>query len=331
MEPTGSTDWPFLHRIATAVAEAPAPGGTVIYFAIGCAQGHYAPGAHSAQQYPPFLASWHPATARQLVILVDPALEDPPRALLELPPAPTPPNPDLDALQFYMVRAPFYWTNPHYRRYMAGLIRIVLAAPRPTYLIVQDYTGHDLQEDYTSLLHNEFRTDHRLFLHRVLFDPSYDGPGCFQPLTVPLLRHPATGDFLQPAYIPLQRLRHCQPPVPPAILRHHTEIRSAAIRYYAYRLLRTLRGQAEPSPHATSEIVREKLQFFGPIYGYAPTAHPTVLRNLIADTLRDFAALLGDQTRYTDEAIDAILADPRGNALNTEFHTLRQRILGTLE
>jgi hypothetical protein len=262
------------------------------------------------------------------VVLVDPALEDPPRGFLDLPPAANPTiAADPDALHFFTVRAPFYWENPEHRRYMAGLIRIVLAAPYPTYLIVQDYTGRDIQEVYTSFLHGEFGSgaDCRALLNRVLFDPSYDGPGCFQDLTVPILRHPATGDFLQPAYIPLQRLRHSQPSS--RILNHYTDVRSTAIRYYAYRLLRALRGETEMSPHATPEIVCEKLQFFAPIVGYTPTAHPTVLRNLIADTLRDFGALCNRS--YTDEAVDALLANPPG--LTAEFHDLRQRILGTLE
>jgi hypothetical protein len=298
----------------------------VIYVAIGCAQGHHPPERRAPQQYPPFLAAW----PHQTILLIDPALEDPPQILHDVEAAGTPEE-ICQGLQFFAVRAPFYWTNPDHRAYIGGILRLILAAPRPTHLIVQDFTGYDIQPEFTRFLTEDFPpADTRRILHRVLFDPAYDGPGCFQDTTIPILRHPATGDFLQPAYMPLQRLIHARPPPSPAILRHQIERRSAAIRYYAYRLWRELRGELPPSDHVTPAVVTERLQFFQHIYGYAPIAHPTILRNLIEDTLRDFAATAGEP-RPTDEAITILLTDPRGNALNLEFHRLTCRILGVTE
>ena len=316
---------PPLHLLAERIASN-GRSSHVLYVAIGCAQGHYPPERRAPQQYPPFLSAWQ----RQTILLIDPALEDPPQLLQDVEHA-APPEDVCQALQFFQVRTSFYWTNPAHRAYIGGILRIILAAPYPTHLIVQDYTGYDLQSEFTRFLTEDFHpADTRQLLHRVLFDPSYDGPGCFQDLTVPLLRHPGTGDFLQPAYMPLQRLIHARPRPSPAVLRHQIERRSAAIRYYAYRLLRALRGELELSGHVTPAGAVEQLQFFRHIYGYSPIGHPTVLQNLIADTLRDFTITAGE-SRPTDEAIATLLADPRGNVLNLEFHRLTNRILGVTE
>lgn len=286
---------------------------TVIYVAIGCAQGHYAPGRHSAQQYPPFLANWEPADAERHVLLIDPALEDPPRSLVDIAADPTV---DTRRITFYPIQAAFYWDNPDHRAFLTALIR--LAVTNGTYLILQDYTGHELMSEYRALLETTFRNDASVFLSRVLFDPSYDGPGCFQDLSTPVLRDPATGAFLQPDFVSLRQLAASHPPPAPATLRAQQERRSALIRYYAGRLLR---GEFADRPAAIEDAL-QRLQFFAPIVDYTPTADPATLRRLIADTLRDFGAIARVPRYYTDAQIDALLGDDRGTALNLEFHAL---------
>jgi hypothetical protein len=311
-------DAALLHRIASSVS-APATTASVIYLAIGCAQGHYPPGEHSAQQYPPFLATWNPPTAERHVILVDPALEDPPRCVADIATA----QYHTENIHIYPIRAPFDWETPdsRSRAFLAGLIRIALAAPlsKPTYLIVQDYSGADLPNEYTLLLQSPpHRTHPAALLDRVLFDPSYDGPGCFPDLTTPILRDPATGHFLQPAYVPLRTLANASPPPTRKIIEAQQEVRSSRIRYYAARFLR---GELSPTSEYGADAL-QRLQAFAPIVGYMPTTDPTILRHLIAETLRDFGAVATPPRTYTDAQINAILADPRGNALNLEFHAL---------
>jgi hypothetical protein len=311
-------DTALLHCLASQVASTTAPV-TVIYVAIGCAQGHYAEGKHSAQQYPPFLSGWNPPGAEKHVILIDPALEDPPRSLVDLATGAIEEPADIRNITFYPIREPFYWEEPTHRAFLTGLVRIVLATPpeiQPTYLIVQDYSGASLQDKYMELLEDDFRYAATTLLERVLFDPAYDGPGCFQDLTTPVLRHPVTGVFLQPAYIPLAQLMSAHPTPPPTILRKQQETRSALIRYYAARLLRTELSAA------AAEDALERLRPFAPIVGYMPTADPSILRRLISETLRDFGAVASPPRTYTDAQIAALLSDTRGSALNLEFHAL---------
>lgn len=301
-------DASLLTRIQYAFENTNSP--VLLYVAIGCAQGHYAPGLHSAQQFPPFLVNWDPVDAERHVLLIDPALEDPPRALADL-------AVDMRRITFYPIRESFYWDNPNHRGFLTSLIQQVLAAPA-TYLILQDYTGHGIAAEYRTLLDTTFRNDAPNFLSRVLFDPSYDGPGCFQDLNIPVLRDPATGAFLQPDFVSLRQLTSSHPPPAPSTVGHQQEQRSALIRYYAGRLLR---GDFADRP-TVAEDALQRLQFFAPIVDYTPTAEPANLRRLIADTLRDFGAIAKTPRDYTDAQIDAILADVRGSALNLEFHVL---------
>lgn len=289
----------------------PAPGirQTVFYIAIGCAQGHYPVGEHSAQQYPPFLSNWTPkeATAR-ILLLVEPALETTPRAYDDIPPR------ERLLTTIYAQRSHWDWSHHSADcQFLQRIIHTILTRPHPTYLIVQDYTGHDIQQEYTGFLRTtRFTTEH--FLSRILFDPAYDGPGCFPDLTTPVLRDPATGDFIQPTYTTLRQLVATHPQPTQRILDQQVEIRSARIRYYAARLYR-----GELLADQIAEAL-ERLQFFAPMMGSTITPDPTRLRSLIAHTLRDFGAVATPPREYSDAAIDDLLAD--GNALNREFFAL---------
>lgn len=291
----------------------PAPGirQTILYIAIGCAQGHYPVGEHSAQQYPPFLSAWSPATAR-ILLLVDPALEDPPRVYDDIP--------TRERLQTTVYCHRTSWDWSHYSpscEFLQRIIHTVLTRPDPTYLIVQDYTGHDINQEYRGFLRTtRFTEEH--FLSKILFDPSYDGPGCFPDLRTPVLRDPITGDFVQPSYTTLRRLVSARPPPTQAILDHQVETRSARIRYYAARLLR---GELR-----TDQIAQalEHIQFFVPIVGFTPTPDPGRLRLLITETLRDFGSVARPPREYTEEEIASLLTD--GNALSRELFTLNSLI-----
>lgn len=280
----------------------------VLYIAIGCAQGFYPEGKHSAQQYPPFLQEWNqPPNAEQFILLIDPLLEDPPRSVVDA--VLTLDSEWLGRIHFFQKQTHFHWYDESCRVFIRKLFDFILdnSNTGSVYLIVQDYSGYELKQEFLTFLGGFSPESAAILRKRVLFDPSYDGPSCFPDLSIPLLRDDETGDFLDPQITSLQQLRisHSHQ----SILKKQSEFRSALIRYYAGRLYRE-----ELTTPSSSIYAFERLKFFEPIVGYTITSD--TLRQLIIDTLIDFG--------YTDDkqqwSIEDLLSS--GPTLTQQFSLL---------
>lgn len=268
----------------------------LIYVAIGCAQGRYAPGAHSAQEYPPFIRSFR--ADHKMVYLIDPDLEDPPRALHDAS--------DDPLVNFIPMRYSVFWEEvpPHCKTgtlhgptLLCDLLNI---NPCPDYLIVQDYTGADI---------SPYDPD---IPGRVLLDATYGDYGCFVDFTkyTRIPRDPVTGAILHLDRLPLRDI----PADFPEVRRRQTQARASDLRYYIHRTLRVLRGQTPAADWCSPAEVEKRLRRLAPIY--APTAVTPTETNLlqIATTmLHDLGISLAD--------IPVLLNDPTGETLSRAIYT----------
>jgi hypothetical protein len=258
----------------------------LVYVAIGCAQGRYPPGEHSAQEYPPFIRDFA-GVHRRIAFLIDPELEDPPRALHDASNDTT--------VTFIPIRRPLFWTQPppHIPGALHGptLLRTLLDC-NPHYIVVQDYTGENIA------LHDPDIPG------RVLFDATYGDYGCFVDFTkhrhIP--RDPVTDAILHLDRLPLRDI-----PAEFTELRHRqARSRASDLRYYIHRTLRVLRGQTEAAEWCSPAEVQSRLRRLAPIYAPAATT-PTEahLLQIGTEMLRDFGVPPAD-----------LLADPTGETLS---------------
>lgn len=269
----------------------------LIYIAIGCAQGRYAPGLHTAQEYPPFIRDFH--ATKKVIILIDPDLEDPPRAFAD--------NPDLPpSVTFFQIRRPLYW-DPTFPVHPHGIVgdlfmRAILDLRRPSdYVVVQDYTGADIA------------THDPQIPGRVLYDATYGDYGCFVDFNkyprIP--RDPTTGDILHLDRFPLQAIPRTEYP---ELYRRQAEARASDLRYYIHRYIRVLRGQTPAADWCAPSVVAHKQVRLNSIYQSATLPHvdfPPSLRDLMtlaAEMLRDFDVPASE--------IPALLEDPTGERLS---------------
>lgn len=280
-----------LRRIE-ALCDAPS---LLVYVAIGCAQGRYAPGAHSAQEYPPFIRDFA-GIHRKFVLLIDPDLEDPPRALHDAS--------DDATVTFIPLRRLLFWdTLPlrHTDNALHGptLVKALLdLRPTPDFIVVQDYTGEDIAPYDLNIP------------GRVLFDATYGDYGCFVDFTkyARIPRDPTTGAILHLDRLPLRDI----PADFPTLRARQTQARASDLRYYIHRTLRVLRGQTEPADWCSPTEVEKRLRRLAPIY--ATTTLPTEanLTEIAAAMLRDFGVESAD--------IPALLADPTGETLSRSIY-----------
>lgn len=255
----------------------------LVYVAIGCAQGRYAPGAHSAQEYPPFIRDFR--VDHKIVLLIDPDLEDPPRALED--------NPTDTTVTFIPLRQSLSWGDESHAIHGPTLVKALLdLRPTPDYIVVQDYTGEDIAPHDPDIP------------GRVLFDATYGDYGCFVDFTkyYRIPRDPATGAILHLERLPLRAI----PADFPDIRRRQTDNRAAVLRYYIHRTLRVLRGQTEAADWCSPAEVETRLRRLAPIY--IPTATTTTtpteanLLQIATAMLHDFGvspSLLDDPTGET--------------------------------
>ena len=268
----------------------PAPS-LLVYIAIGCAQGRYPPGEHSPQEYPPFIRDFQ--IDHRVVLLIDPELEDPPRAIAD--------NPATDTVTFIPIRAPLFWDRPVPPTHLLPihgptLVRSLLCLRRPPdYIVVQDYTGLDIAP-YDPYIPG-----------RVLFDATYGDYGCFidfeKHVTIP--RDPRTGAIL---HLDRLRLRDI-PPEFSELTRRLARNRASDLRFYIHRHLRVLRNDTPAAEWCSPEEVARRATALSRIYGL-PTA---------ADNHIDLAALA---TRMLLDfgvpaiEIPALIADRTGEQLS---------------
>jgi hypothetical protein len=261
----------------------PAPT-LLVYVAVGCAQGRYLPGEHSAQEYPPFIRDFD--VAHRIVLLIDPDLEDPPRT--DVAPTDT-------TVTFIPIRQPLFWnTSRPDALHGPTLIRALLdLRPTPDYIVVQDYTGDNIAPYDPDIP------------GRVLFDATYGDYGCFVDFTkhhrIP--RDPATGAILHLDRLPLRDI----PTDFPDLRHRQARSRASDLRYYIHRTLRVLRGQTDAAAWCSPAEVEARLRRLAPTYCPAVSIILTeaTLTQIAVAMLRDF----GIQST-------ALLADPTGETLS---------------
>lgn len=236
----------------------------LIYLAIGCSQRWYAQGGGSPQEFPPFVASW---PGRRICILVDPDLEESPRGITQAGkpeqvlhdgmPA------DFGDVAFVTLRRPWGWPfHPQNAERIGsahlldGLCQLAIAPGGP-HLIVQDYSGPDIRRFYPV---QKYRTP---LLNKVMFDVTGNDGGCFVDFSKVHIRQDDRGNFIQPAFTPLWKLRTLRHPA----LTHEAADRTAILLNYVGRLYRSHRLLDPPRDWYAPEIVEQRTQSMLWAYG----------------------------------------------------------------
>lgn len=198
----------------------------IIYFSIGCSMGHYyyedeinnneekksndnimLITEKNNQQYPEFLNNY----TNKLIVLVDPALEK-----------------DLQIIKYYnriykyldrvsdenskiivynnnedvVIAAHELYMFQEYKKNLYEIIAHCISSK--TKLIVQDFTGNDLTQEYEKLFTIFNKND--IFKH-ISFDVTYNDGGCYVELPNVLLVDD-NNDFIQPKYMLLQNIQN---------------------------------------------------------------------------------------------------------------------------
>jgi len=223
----------------------------LIYVAIGCAQGSYPEEGGSAQQWPPFVAAW---PGRKVVILIDPLLEQPARGLAQ----------SQGQAAFFSLEKEFDWKAD--RPFIHDLCALT-----DSYLIVQDYSGHDIRPYYPLALFGP------TLLDRVLFDVTGGDGGCFVDFSNVHIIRDTTGRFIQAPYTPLCQLLPLHPPT----FKEQIRERFGILMQYAVRRYRMLQNLEEDRDWCTAEIVQHRLT---PLtYAYRSTDLYTIVTEVIFD------------------------------------------------
>jgi hypothetical protein len=274
---------PVFELIETRATEAP----LLVYIAIGCSQAHYRPGEHSPQEYPPFIRDFA-GVDHKIALLIDPALEDPPRALAD--------NPTDTSVTFVPIRARLFWrhTQPSYSENVINghtlLSALLELRSPPTYIVVQDYTGDDISPFDPGIP------------GRVLLDATYGDFGCLVDFSkhTHIPRDPVTGAILH-----LDKHRLQDIPAEFAELRHRlARVRASDLRYYIHRNIRVIRGDTPAADWCSPEEVQRRLTRLAPIYG---STNPSLFW-LAEQMLLDFG--------IPPTHIPTLIADPTGEVLS---------------
>lgn len=254
----------------------------IIYLAIGPA--HSAP-----QQYPPFL---NEIEGKQICLLFDPRMEDPLAIFVAQDSHLVMEN---DNVRILTMPRHFAWDQDDDRDFVHELCKIAINGTT-TRLIVQDYTGRDIREDYPLRIFGE------PLLRRVLFDFTYVNSGCFVDFsTVRLYRKP-NGDFIQPFY---DRISALLPYVSKTTLATVIQDRNSRIVYNAMRLYRVLCGTEEAPEWCTEEAVFDKIRTLLLIYGCDQTLTKETLGSLLLAYLMDLLSYRSAKPK-TEDAVTLI-------------------------
>lgn len=287
------------------------PDTTLVYLAIGCSQRWHMPPAGSPQGFPPFVANW-PGDGSRIIIMIDPDLEDNPHAITV---AGYPEQPladggiaDFGKNAFIAIRRNWHW--PHHTvnhevepcsRFLHGLCTWATEAQGP-HLIVQDYSGPDIRRYFPLYTwHVAART---ALINKVVFDVTGKDGGCFVDFSKVTLRRDADGNFIQPAYERLQRLRELRHPA----LAHEAADRTATLLNYVGRLYRAHRLLDPPRDWYAPEIVAGRIQSLLYIYGLQPGTSTDDLARLFFDGIIDLCMAADNYMDQSD--IFSILEGP---------------------
>ena len=285
-------DLTFVHSY---IREECAKGGSLLlYVGIGCSLEHYSPGKHPPQQYPPYLRDFGCA---QICVLIDPRLELPPRVFS-----------DSANIQGDVTILPVVDSYNHTSQYgdstswfLEGLAKLCLGPGTRVQMIVQEYTGTDIQPFYPLHLGSGI-------LKNVLYDPTY---GCCDCACSPdfaaihILRDDE-GGFVQPAYTPLYPLRSL---VPRDVFLVQHRKRVYPIIGILSRLYKNLRGIGEVMEWCTVEKQAYIIQYYSFIYGISAGDTVIQLSRLLIEAVKDICAFRAWEP-MSQERIVAIVDSP---------------------
>ena len=281
-----------LASTCTYIEERCASGPLLIYVAIGCSLELYPPGEHPAQQYPPYLRTFH---CPQICVLIDPRLEMPARVLTDIA-GETADITILPVLEY------FHHTSEYGESTAWFLERLATACvSKQAQLIVQDYTGANIHPYYP--IHLD-----RGVLKKVLYDPTYRDGGCFVDMSAIQIFRDAEGGFIQPIYTPLSVLREL---VPHNIFLEQLRARKYPILSMLFRLYKILRGLAEPRDWCTVYRLDSIIRYYSFIYGVSATNVLDSLRNILLASVKDMST-----GRPLSEATMAAIVDSPGDEMD---------------
>jgi hypothetical protein len=285
----------------------------LIYIAIGCSQTFHDPGSDMAspQGYPPFLRTMG---TRQLCILIDPLLEDPPR-----PCVPQEPGQQLiqvGSTHFIPVRRYFEWASKEDSAFIEALCAYTMENTRTRRMIVQDYSGAEIQRYYPL---QQFGPE---LIRNVLFDFTYRDGGCFVDLSkVNIVFCEDSFSFLQPLY---ERLTYVIQRITPEQRSFILKSRHNIFYSYVKRLHKIQAGVEEPRDWCTRDIVLAAMAPFCQIYITPHCTTQDALEELLIAYLTDLCC--ATETQMTQEDLLACVRDP-GNAYQTTLDILKGILL----
>lgn len=280
----------------------------LIYVAIGSALPYEMPTHNQLQQQlPDFVDDWKDAQlldgVRKVCVLIDPALEYPPRicrdpysahseydmesCVIPTPLEPIPVDPyDRDILIFTM-RREFHFTRSTDSDFLHALCNLCIREKGKVKLIVQDYSGRDIRPFYPTKTYGDWIHPY------VLYDFTYRNSGCLVDFsTVEVLRFPGSGNFIQPFALPLHLLRLYTKRHSP-ILQHEIFRRTDAILNCLWYFYRVQIGTIEPTHWCTHQLVNDTLRSIVVPYELTMSLEPANIRVAMMLILQDVAQITG--------------------------------------
>ena len=252
----------------------------IIYVAVGCSMAHWPVGdMHDTPQgHPPPIKA---LGGRQICILVDPTLENPPRCTGLTAPTMEPIIRTAEAT-YIVLRRYFDWDNGDQPLIEALCHQAITTKTR---LIVQDYAGNIINQHYPLAQFG------RPLLQKVLFDFTYQDGGCFIDFSkVRIITRP-DGSFVQPFYEPVADvIPHLDKAQREFILRS----RNDTLHCYVKRLHNVQSGTEEYRDWCTPHHLHLKM---GPLTTIYKTPHSTdnaALEKLMVAYLHDLCRAVGD-------------------------------------
>ena len=276
--------------VSTYIQEEYGKGGPLLlYVGIGCSLGHYPPAKHPPQQYPPYLRDF---SCQQICVLIDPKLEMPPRVFGDI-------RGDVTIL-------PIVDSYHHTSQYgdstawfLEGLAKLCAGPGTRVQMIVQEFTGTDIQPFYPLHLGCNI-------LKNVLYDPTYGSCDCACWPNFSTILRDAEGGFIQPAYSPLYPLRSL---VPRDIFLVQHRKRTFPIVGILSRLYKNLRGIGEVMEWCTVEKQAYIIQYYSFIYGVSTGTTVAQLRDVLIGAVKDICAFLLGKPMFQEDII-AIVDSP---------------------
>jgi len=249
----------------------------LIYIAIGCSQAFHEPGSAMAapQGYPPFL---RPLGTRQLCILIDPLLEDPPRPCEGFQREAGQQIIVVGETHFIPLRRDFEWRSKEDTEFIHTLCAYTLEKPR-TRMIVQDYSGAEIQQYYP------IQTFGKELVRKVLFDFTYQNGGCFVDLSkVDILFCDDGFSFMQPLY---ERLTYVFKYLTAEQKKFLLNSRHNLFYSYVKRLHKIQANAEEPRDWCTEKHVRDIIPPFCINYNTPYSTDQQALEELLLAYLTD--------------------------------------------